>query len=34
MRRVYQAVIITQMLYGAAAWYQASMPAKERIQIA
>jgi hypothetical protein len=33
MRRIYQAVVILQMLYGAAAWYQASMPAKERNQI-
>jgi hypothetical protein len=33
MRRIYQAVVIPQMLYGAAAWYQASMPAKERNQI-
>jgi hypothetical protein len=33
MRRIYQAVVIPQMLYGAAAWYQASMPAKERNHI-
>jgi hypothetical protein len=33
MRRIYQAVVIPQMLYGAAAWYQASMPAKERYHI-
>jgi hypothetical protein len=33
MRRTYQAVVIPQMLYGAAAWCQASMPAKERNQI-
>jgi hypothetical protein len=33
MRRIYQAVVIPQMLYGTAAWYQASMPAKERNQI-
>jgi hypothetical protein len=26
-------MIIPQMLYGAAMWYQASMPAKERNQI-
>jgi hypothetical protein len=32
MRRIYQAVVIPQMLYGATAWYQASMPAKERNQ--
>jgi hypothetical protein len=29
MRRIYQAVVIPQMLYDAAAWYQASMPAKK-----
>jgi hypothetical protein len=33
MRRIYQAVVISQMLYRAAVWYQASMPAKERYQI-
>jgi hypothetical protein len=33
MRRIYQAVVIPQMLYGATAWYQASMPAKERNHI-
>jgi hypothetical protein len=30
IRRIYQAIVIPQMLYRAAAWYQASMPAKER----
>jgi hypothetical protein len=33
MRRIYQAVVIPQILYGAAAWYQESMPAKKRNQI-
>jgi hypothetical protein len=33
MRRIYQVVVIPQMLYEAAAWYQASMPAKERNHI-
>jgi hypothetical protein len=33
MRRIYQIVVIPQMLYRAAAWYQASMPAKERNHI-
>jgi hypothetical protein len=33
MRRIYQAMVTLQMLYGAAAWYQVSMPAKNRNQI-
>jgi hypothetical protein len=33
MRRIYQVVVILQMLYEAAAWYQVSMSAKERNQI-
>jgi hypothetical protein len=33
MRRIYQAVVIPQILYGTAAWSQASMPAKERNHI-
>jgi hypothetical protein len=33
MRRIYKTVVIPQMLYRAAARYQASMPAKERNQI-
>jgi hypothetical protein len=33
MRRIYQIVVIPQILYETAAWYQASMPAKERNHI-
>jgi hypothetical protein len=33
MRRIYQVMVIPQMLYRAAAWYQACIPAKERNQI-
>jgi hypothetical protein len=33
IRRIYQVVVILQIFYKTTAWYQASMPAKERNHI-